>query len=117
MNNFAKHKINVDYIGYITTSNGVAIYKEWAIDDHSCIVDKLKEWVNLCTVSVPIMRALYKDLFPPKFWPKGYCLDNEYGDVVYNVITNPLDVLNQYNIEHQERLHEINKQYRKFKQN
>lgn len=109
--------INIDYIGYITNKNGTAEYKEFAIDDYSYIVDELRSWANLGVVSIPNIRKVYKALFPPKFWWKGYCLDNEYGDVEYRVITNPLDVLNtDFKIEYQERIVKINKEYSALKQ-
>ncbi len=109
--------INIDYIGYITNKNGTAEYKEFAIDDYSDIVDELRSWANLGVVSIPNIRKVYKALFPPKFWGKGYCLDNEYGDVEYRVITNPLDILNtDFKIEYQERKVKINKEYSALKQ-
>ena len=111
-----KQEINIDYIGYITNRNGIAEYEECEIEDHFEIVDKLKEWESCGIVSVPIARAVYKDLFPHEFWWQGYCMDNEYGDVEYNVITDPLDVLDQYKIKRRKKVEKIDQEYRELKQ-
>lgn len=104
--------VNIDYIGYLTKENGCVKYCEEAIQDHSDIVYELYDYCRDNNLTIAQVKKKYKELFPYEFWWQGYCLENEYSDVEYSVIRNPLAIFNDYPIQLRKTLSKTNEKYR-----
>ena len=107
--------VNIDYIGYLTETDGRVKYCEEPIQDHSDIVYELYDYSRDSHLSVEQVKAKYKELFPYNFWWQGYCLENEYSDVEYSVITNPLDIFNDYKVKLRKTLAKTNEKFRELR--
>lgn len=107
--------VNIDYIAYLTEKDGRVAYCEYTIQEHVSIVQELYDYCRVNNVTIEQVKAKYKQLFPYDFWWQGYCLENEYQDVEYSVITNPLAIFNDYKVKLRRTLAQTNKKYRELR--
>lgn len=110
-----KKIVNIDYIAYISEINGYAEYKEFNIINYSSLISDLSAYIEQEPRTIPQVKSKYKELFPIKFWYQGYCLDNEYDDVEYSVVSDPLKILSTFNLRLQTLKRKIGEDYRELK--
>jgi DNA-binding transcriptional ArsR family regulator len=108
-------EVNKDFIACIHNNGRRAKYCEYEIEDFSYKIEELEDFVRSSSRSVSEIKSKYRELFPFKFWWQGYCLENEYNDVEYTVVSNPLDVFVEYEKELKREIKIINSEYKDIK--
>ena len=108
-------EVNKDFIACIHNNGRRAKYCEYEIEDFSYKIEELKDFVRSSSRSVSEIKSKYRELFTFKFWWQGYCLENEYNDVEYTVVSDPLDVFVEYEKELKREIKIINSEYKDIK--
>ena len=108
-------EVNKDFIAYIYSDRSKAKYCEYDIEDFSYKIEELENFIRSSSRSVYNIKSKYRELFPFKFWWQGYCLENEYNDVEYTVISDPLDVFVEYEKDLKREIKIINIDYKNLK--
>lgn len=108
-------EINIDFIAYIRSTGKNATYCEFDIEDCSCRINELRDFIEESQRTISDVKLKYRELFPINFWIQGYCLEDEYHDVKYSVISNPLDVLKNFDKQLDKEINELYSNYRSQK--